>query len=156
MRRLFLVTGAALALAAPAAAAPAPAVPLFVQKLVKVRAGDLAYVPTRLPFRYRYRSYRYDRATRTLSYRFDDVRFAPTGRHTLVFTVTPFRGPFASCGEGRVKSLQMGGNKVYWNGTVAWRCQPTLGGRIARLAASGPSLPDAALGRVVASGKRIP
>jgi hypothetical protein len=49
----------------------------------------------------------------------------------------------------------MGGNKVFWDGTVAWRCVAGPGGRLVKIAASGPNLPDVALGRVSASGKRV-
>lgn len=146
---------AAVAFAATARAAAPPPVPAFVQGLLKSRAGGLAYVPTRVPFRYRYRSYGYDAAAGVLTVRFADSRFPQTGKHSFAFTVERFAGPFESCGDGRVKSLQLDGNKVYWDGTVAWRCQRAPDGRIVKLAASGPSLPDVALGIVVASGKRV-
>jgi hypothetical protein len=155
MKGILVTAAAALALAASSAAASAPAVPPFVQKLVAARAGDLAYVPTRLPFRYRYRAYRYDAATGMLTLRFVDVRFANAAKHTLFLTAEPFGGAFETCGDGRQKTLQMGGNKVYWDGGVAWRCQRTSGGRIVKLLASGPGLPDVALGRVVASAKHV-
>jgi hypothetical protein len=144
----------ALLVSAAQAATP-PVVPAFVQGLLTARAGELAYVPTRLPFRYRYRSYRYDPAAEVVTLRFADSRFAVTVGHSLVFTVERFPGAFSTCGDGRQKTLQMGGNKVYWDGSVAWRCQRSQRGGIVKLLAAGPNLPDVALGRVVASGKRV-
>jgi hypothetical protein len=155
MRLVLPAALAALALAASAAAASSPVVPPFIQQLVAKNAGDLAYVPTRVPFRYRYRSYRYDPATRMLTLRLADVRFPPGAKHSLAFTAEPFRGALETCGDGRQKTLQMGGNKVYWDEGVAWRCQRTPRGRIVKLLAAGPGLPDVALGRVVASAKHI-
>src|SRR6059036_3571027 len=105
MRLALPVALAALVLTAFAAAASSPVVPPFVQQLVVGKAGDLAYVPTRLPFRYRYRSYRYDPATRMLTLRFADVRFPPGAKHSLAFTAEPFRGALETCG-GRQKTLQ--------------------------------------------------
>ena len=152
-----LAVFAALAVAAflPAsvsAAKPNPVVPPFIQKLVRAKAGGLAYVPTRVPFRYRY--VRYDWKGRVLTIRIADRRFPLDGRRSLAFTARRFGGTLASCGDGREKTLQMGGNKVYWDGEAAWRCVRGPDGRAVRLAASGPNLPDVALGRVVASGKR--
>ena len=132
-----------------------PAVPPFVQALVARKAGSLAYVPTRLPLRYRYRSYRWDPSARALTLRFGDERFPPAAARTVVFTVEPWRKPLARCGDGRVKTLQMGGNRVYWDGSAAWRCQRGPDGRVARLSATHPTFPEFALGRVVASGKRV-
>jgi hypothetical protein len=106
-----LVAALAAAPAAPAAA-PTPAVPPFVQGLLVRRADGLAYVPTRLPFHYAYRSYGWDTGRRVVTLRFGDVRFPPQARRTLVFTAEPFRRPLARCGDGRVSTLQMGGNKV--------------------------------------------
>jgi hypothetical protein len=149
-----LVAALAAAPAAPAAA-PTPAVPPFVQGLLVRRADGLAYVPTRLPFHYAYRSYGWDTGRRVVTLRFGDVRFPPQARRTLVFTAEPFRRPLARCGDGRVSTLQMGGNKVYWDGTVAWRCVRAAGGRSVRLAAVHPTYPKFALGALVASARRV-
>jgi hypothetical protein len=148
---------AALAVAAflPAslsAAKPNPVVPPFIQDLVRAKAGNLAYVPTRVPFGYRYVGYGWK--ARVVTIRIADRRFPLDGRHSLAFSARRFGGTLASCGDGREKTLQMGGNKVYWDGEVAWRCVRDRAGRRVRIAASGPNLPDVALGRVVASGKR--
>jgi hypothetical protein len=154
-----VIAGAVLVLAGvvplAAAAAAAPTVPTFVQRIAVAKAGPLAYVPARVPFGYRYTGYRYDAAHRILAFRFDDRRYAANGKHRLWFTAEPFGGTLASCADGKQKTLQMDGNKVYSDGGVAWRCVQGAGGRIVKLLASGPNLPDVALGGVAASGKRI-
>jgi hypothetical protein len=155
MAALAVLAALAVASLLPAsvsAAKPNPVVPPFIQKLVRAKAGSLAYVPTRVPFRYRYVGYRWK--GRVLTIRIADRRFPLDGRHSLAFTARRFGGTLASCGDGREKTLQMGGNKVYWDGEAAWRCVRDPDGRPVRIAASGPNLPDVALGRVVASGKR--
>jgi hypothetical protein len=146
-----------LALGVPAASARSTwaAVPTFVQNLVKTKAGPLAYAPTRLPFRYRYLRYRWDASRRTLTLWFADRRFPPNGKHTLAFTSQRFGHPLARCGDGRQKTMQLDGNKVYSDGAVAWRCVRGRDGRNVKLAATGPKLPDTALGIVVASAKRL-
>jgi hypothetical protein len=133
-------------------AAPAPVVPPFIQQLVRRRAGELAYIPTRVPFGYRYRSYTWRDARLTI--RLVDPRYPNPARHTVLFGARRFAGTAASCADGKTKTLQLDGNRVYWDGTVAWRCVRAPGGRLVQLTASGPTLPDVALGIVVASGKR--
>jgi hypothetical protein len=49
----------------------------------------------------------------------------------------------------------MGGNKVYWDGAVAWRCVRSPAGGNVKLSAAGPNLPDVGLGRVAASAKHL-
>jgi hypothetical protein len=158
MRRVALLAALTAVVWAPAsasAAKPKPLVPPFIQNLMKGKVGALAYVPPRAPFGYRYRRYEWDPPRRILTIVLADRRFPPDGRHSVTFTVTRFGGTLSSCGNGRGKTLQMGGNKIYWNGTVAWRCVRAANGRLVRLAAAGPNLPDVALGRVAASAKRI-
>jgi hypothetical protein len=155
VKRLLVLAILAAIAAAPSASAAAPVTPPFIQQLVKKKAGALAYTPTRVPFRYRYAGYRWDAAKRILTLRYADRRFPLDGRHTVTFTAARFRGTVAGCGDARLKTLQLDGNKVYWDGRVAWRCVRGTGGRLVKLAASGPNLPDVALGRVVASAKRI-
>jgi hypothetical protein len=153
VRTVLVLAGLLLLLAAPPAHAKSAAlVPPFIEQLVRTKAGALAYVPTRAPFRYRYVGYGWNGGT--LRIKLADRRFALDGRHSLVFTAQRFRGTLAGCGASRERSLQMGGNKVYWDGSVAWRCVRGSDGRLVRLTASGPKLPDVALGRVVASAKR--
>jgi hypothetical protein len=154
VRLVAVVAVLLLASASAAAAKSTPVVPPFIQHLAQARAGVLAYVPTRVPLRYRYVGYGW--RGRVLEIRVADRRFPLDGRHSVAFTARRFRGTLASCGAGRERTLQMGGNKVYWDGAVAWRCVRGRDGRLVRLAASGPNLPDVALGRVVASAKAVP
>jgi hypothetical protein len=160
-RALFvgLALAAALTLATGAGEAAPPAVPVFVQSLVKHRAGQLAYAPTRVPLSYRYRSFRVAPATKTVTYRFVRV---PTARNQPPITVTivRYRRPLSACGAGKQQTLQMGGNKVYWDGTVAWRCMRFAGGA-AQASVTGAADPARfatkfAYGRVAASVRRIP
>jgi hypothetical protein len=156
MRRILPIALALLVPTATAAtAASVPTLPPFIEKLVVSKAGPLAAAPTRLPLRYRYRAYKWNRAQRTLTLLFADTRFPIDGRHTITFTASRFPGPLARCGAGKSKTLQMGGNKVYWDGSVAWRCVRGSDGRNVALRASAPNLPDVALGRVIASAKRL-
>jgi hypothetical protein len=145
----------AVAGASASAAKPKPVVPTYIQSLLRAKAGSLAYVPTRVPFAYRYVRYRWDAPRRLLTITLADRRFPVDGRRSIAVSARRFGATPARCGDGREKTLQMGGNKVYWDGTVAWRCVRGPGGGFVRIAASGPNLPDVALGRVVASGKRV-
>jgi hypothetical protein len=147
VQRLAVPVAAALALAAPAAAAAPQLVPPFIQKVVQKRAGAMAYVPTRAPFRYTYSSYTWKPMTRTLTIRLVDRRYANRAAHTIAFTAQPFRG---DCSAGNQKSFQLDGNKTYSDTGVAWRCVNGV-----KLLAAGPNLPEVALGVVVASGKRV-
>jgi hypothetical protein len=156
MRTLALIatlTAAAVAAAPASAAKPTPLVPPFIQKLVRAKAGALAYVPTRSPIGYRYSAFRWN--GRALTIKLADRRFPVDGRHSITVLAQRFDGPLASCGDGREKTLQMGGNKVYWDGRLAWRCVRGANGRLLKISASGPNLPDVALGRVMASVKRV-
>ena len=142
--------------AAAASAGPSPLVPPFVQSLVKAKAGPLAYAPTRSPFGYRYLSYSWSPATKILSIRLHDKHYRPgNARHSAVFTARWFGGSLASCADGKQKTIQYDGNKVYWDGQVAWRCVRGASGRNVKLLASGPTLPDVALAQIVSSGKRL-
>ena len=155
VRARLLPVLAALALAAPAAAA-APVVPLAAQSQIRARAGVAAYVPTRLPFRYRFRAFAFNHSTGILAIRFADVRYLET-RHPrrLYLSVQRYTGTVAQCGAGRQKTLQLDGNKVYSDSGVTWRCQRTPRGPLVKITVSGVSLPDVALGRVAASAKRL-
>jgi hypothetical protein len=147
VKRLAISLLALVALAAPAAAAR-PLVPPFVQGLIAKRAGAEAYVPTRAPFRYAYRSYGWNARDRILTVRLADRRFPLDGRHTIVFSVRPFRG---DCSAGNRKSYQVDGNKTYSDASGAWRCRPGV-----KLSAGGPNLPTVALAQVAASAKKLP
>jgi hypothetical protein len=150
---LAALAAAAFLSSSAAAAKPKPVVPPFIQQLAGAKAGALAYMPTRVPIGYRYAAYRW--SGRALTIMLADRRFPTDGRHSIRFTAQRFGGTVTSCGDGREKTLQMGGNKVFWDGDAAWRCIRGPNGRLVRVAASGPNLPDVALGRVVASGKRV-
>jgi hypothetical protein len=155
MKPLVLALAALLGGAAVAAAATKPLVPAFIQHLVRGRDGSLAYVPTRAPLGYRYLSYRWDSAHQILSIRLHDRHYATTNaRHTAVFTADRFPGTLASCAHGKQKTIQYDGNKVYWDGGVAWRCVRGTHGNV-KLLAAGPALPDVALAQIVSSGKRL-
>jgi hypothetical protein len=156
VRIVTFVLVVCLAFASSAVAGPSPLVPPFTQKVIKARAGTLAYVPTRSPFGYRYLDYSWNRATRILNVRLHDKHYRPgNARHTATFTATWFGGSLASCANGRQKTIQYDGNKVYWDNGVAWRCVRGAGGRNVRLVAAGPTLPDVALAQIVSSGKRL-
>jgi hypothetical protein len=152
--RWLSIGAAALALAASARAAT-PLVPPFVQSLVRTKAGELAYVPTSAPVGYRYLSYGWRSGANALTIRLNHHNYPPNGKHAIVFRVTPFGGPLGDCPSGKVKTMQLRGNKVYWDGAAAWRCVRTPDGVVLRESASGPNLPDVALGRVVASAKSL-
>lgn len=155
MKKLLLVPLAALACGVPAAAASAPVVPVFIQHLVRARAGSLAYAPTRAPASYRYLSYGWSGTRHVLTVRLHDRHYAASNaRRTVTFTAARFAGPLAACAAGKQKTIQYDGNRVYWNGTTAWRCVAGTTGNV-RLAATGPALPDVALALVVSSGKRL-
>ena len=155
MRPRLLPVLAALALAAPAAAAT-PVVPVSAQSQIRARAGVAAYAPTRLPFRYRFRAFAFNRSTGILAIRFADVRYLGTKHpRRLYFSVQRYAGTLVQCGEGRQKTLQLDGNKVYSDSGVTWRCQRTPRGPLVKITVSGVSLPDVALGRATASAKRL-
>jgi hypothetical protein len=146
MRWIALLAAAATALAVPAAAAT-PLVPPFIQGVVAKRAGATAYVPTRAPLRYAYRSYSWNARTRTLTIVLADKRYSPLAAHTITFTARLFRG---DCAAGNEHGFQVDGNRTYSSAGLAWRC---LNG--VKLSAAGPNLPEVALAQVVASGKRV-
>lgn len=146
---LYLCAGAAIA----AAATVKPVVPLSAQAQIRTTAGTEAFVPTRLVigFHYRFRIWSFKTATKTLTIRFADPRFAS---RRLYFTVQPFAGPIGTCAQGKQKTIQYDGNKVYWNGQIAWRCIGRASGNL-KLLVSGAGLPNVALARVVASAKHL-
>jgi hypothetical protein len=155
--RTIAIALAALAVALPATAASSaqPLVPAFIQHLVKARAGSLAYAPTRAPSGYRYLSYSWSAPKQLLTIRLHDKHYATTNtRHTIAFTARPFAGTLASCSNGKLKTIQYDGNKVYWNGTAGWRCVKGAHGNV-KLSATGATLPDVGAALVVASGKRL-
>ena len=83
------------------------------------------------------------------------VETTPAGKQ-IDFFVRRFRG---DCTAGRGKTFQLAGVKVYWNHTpseqMAWRC---VGGvRMMAVTSLPPNrFADVGLGRMAASGHRIP
>jgi hypothetical protein len=156
MKKLLVVPLAALcAVPVLAAATKSPLVPTFIQHLVERKAGALAYAPTRAPANYRYLSYTWNAAAKRLTIRLHDKHYAASNaKRTAVFTATPFAGALSACSAGKQKTIQYAGNKVYWDGTVAWRCVQGTRGNV-KLAATGASLPDVGLALVVSSAKRL-
>jgi len=156
MRTLSL-TAALLVASAAAGVAPgaaAPMVPPFIQQLIAKRSPQLAYVPTRIAApSFRYAGYRASAAS--VSQTFAN----PAGR-TIVFSAVRYTAP---CADGKQKSFQLAGNKVYWaqldDTQTAWRCVTGPAGRQVRLAASTTLQPDrfagVGLGTIVASALRV-
>ena len=157
----FAVIGLLVSLALPTAAAAGaaivvdpPVVPRLVQLQLARKAPALAYTPTRMALGFRYTTWQ-----KTLSA--VQITFRNTSDREIRFVVTRLRG---MCRTGMEKSFQLAGNKVYWSHEGAeqraWRCLSGPRGRHIRLVASSQEPPtrfaDVGLGRVVASGKRIP
>ena len=151
-----LTLACAAVLAAPAAGASGPQVPAFTLKLIQARAADAAYLPTRLPLGYRYE--RFQVASSGLVVTFEHARSAD--RFTFRVEQLPRDSPCDGGGAFH-RILQMDGNKVYYGGErgewIAWRCvtSPRTGARYVVSVRSRGPLPDVALARVAASGKRV-
>jgi hypothetical protein len=150
---------AAALLAGPAAATLGAQVPAFSLKRIQANAGDAAYLPTRVPLGYRYERWQLPDAKRG--------KLLVTFKHThsadrFTFQVERLPQGMACDLQGAFnRTLQMDGNKVYpggWGGEwIAWRCvisPQTHTAYMLRVHSSGP-LPDVALARVAASGKRF-
>jgi len=151
---LVIASALGLTLVASAAAVPTPRVPLLVQAQIKHRAPLLAYVPTRTATGFRYAQWL--RTTETVQ-----IEFVNKAGFEINFIATR---QYGNCRAGMEKSYQLDGNKVYWSHTgaeqQAWRCVTGALGRQVRLVVSSPQpatkFAAVGLGRVVASGKRIP
>jgi hypothetical protein len=158
-----LVSLACAALAA-TALVPAPSlaavrgaqVPRFTLHRIQANFGDTAYLPTRLPLGYVYE--RWQRVNGNLVVTFKQRR----GNDRFTFEVERLpRGTACDFGGAFHKTLQMDGNKVYYGGEsgewIAWRCvtSPRTGIRYVLSVHSRGPLPDVALARVAASGKRF-
>jgi hypothetical protein len=163
-RALVAAAGAALlfatVLAGGAAAKVTPAwtyVPPATRAHLAATSGTL-YLPARTPLFYRYRS------GATLNGGILTVRFTNRVRvrqgvwrwtnKSFVWQVRPLpKTAVCSNWAGAQKTLQVGGNKVYWANGTAWRCVSDRNGREHVLAAlQGGALPDVALAIVVGSG----
>jgi hypothetical protein len=128
-------------------------VPASLRASLAKQEGGTLYLPARTPLFYRYRSGAAVRGgTLTVQFR-NRVRIRAglwkwTDK-TFVWQVRPYAGADCRAWGNAEKTLQMGGNKVYWAPNVAWRC--VKGHVLAAIDSSG-RLPDVALGRVAASG----
>lgn len=128
--------------------AATPIVPLSVQQAIARRAPLVAYVPARIATGYRYRTWTYQGGAVR-------IWFRNKANKEIVFVAARRRTP---CTNGREKTFQMGGNKVYWGHTSeeqqSWRCVNGV-----QLTAATPQPPtefaDVGLGRVAASAHRI-
>jgi hypothetical protein len=152
MRGLALLSLAALA----GASQPVPAA---VEHQIAARAGLESYTPARMLTGWHYVRWHYVPG---------ELRVWFTNRSNLQvkFDVTPLHT--ANCADGRQKTFQLAGSKVYWSQVTdptveyqqqAWRCVKHPSGRWLRLVASSQvpptKLADVGLGRVVASGRLI-
>ena len=123
-------------------------VPLPVQQQIVQQAPLVAYVPARLAPGWKYVHWTATEETLVIS-------FTKAGTQ-IDFFVRRFRG---DCTAGRGKTFQLAGVKVYWNHTpseqMAWRC---VGGvRMMAVTSLPPNrFADVGLGRMAASGHRIP
>ncbi|HEX4525730.1 MAG TPA: hypothetical protein VH108_03220 [Gaiellaceae bacterium] len=157
MPKVALISTLFAAVLAPtgiASAAQTSMVPLFVQHLIAKRSPQLAYVPTRIAApSFKYVGYKASAAMVSET-------FAQTPNRKIVFTAIPYSAP---CADGKQKTFQLSGNKVYWaqldNTQMAWRCVTGPAGHQVRLAASS-TLPmtqfaGVGLGTIVASALRV-
>ena len=162
MRRLVPIAVTVLCaalLAGSAAATPGAQVPAFSLKRIQAIAGDASYLPTRLPLGYRYERWqlpngKLGKLVVTFKHKQSADRFTFQVERLPQGMECDLQGSFH-------RTLQMDGNKVYYGGWggewIAWRCvtSPKTQTRyLLRVHSSGP-LPDVALARVAASGKRF-
>jgi hypothetical protein len=159
VRRLVPIALAALCaalLAGPAAAAPGAQVPAFSLKRIQAKAGDASYLPTRLPLGYRYERWQVSNGTLVVTFKHKQSadRFSFQVERLPQGMECDLQGSFH-------RTLQMDGNKVYYGGWggewIAWRCvtSPKTQKRYVLSVHSRGPLPDVALARVAASGKRF-
>jgi hypothetical protein len=159
VRRHVTIAVAALCaalLAGPAAAALGAQVPAFSLKRIQAKAGDASYLPTRLPLGYRYERWQLPSGKLVVTFKHK------TSADRFTFQVERLPQGMECDLQGSFhRILQMDGNKVYYGGWggewIAWRCvtSPSTHKRyLLSVHSSGP-LPDVALARVAASGKRF-
>jgi hypothetical protein len=146
----------ALLVPATAFAARGAQVPTFTLHRIQASFGDSAYLPTRLPLGYAYE--RWQRVNGNLVVSFKQRR----GNDRFTFQVEKLaNGTACDLGGAFHKTLQMDGNKIYYRGEagewIAWRCvtSPRTNARYLLSVHSRGPLPDVALARVAASGKRF-
>jgi len=160
MRKLIVITALAAGIATTgASAATVLVVPLRSQLAIKHRTNLYAFVPTRVAFGFRYYAWKFQPGAQpALRIWF---RHKTQRNSEITFVVTPQKGP---CAQGKEKSFQLDGNKVYWSHTAqeqqAWRCVSSpVNGKQIRLTAASTLPPtkfaDSSLGRIVASGRWV-
>lgn len=161
MRRLVLLSLAALALGSGSALARPASHPLpaAAERQIAARAGFESYTPARMLAGWHFVRWQYVPGELR-------IWFADRAHRQVKFDVTPLHT--ANCADGRQKTFQLAGSKVYWSQVTdptveyrqqAWRCVKHPSGRWLRLVASSQvpptKLADVGLGRVVASGRLI-
>ena len=143
-------------LAGPALAAPGAQVPAFSLKRIQAKAGDASYLPTRLPLGYRYERWQLPNGKLVVTFKHKHS----ADRFTFQVERLP-QGMQCDLQGSFHRILQMDGNKVYYGGWggewIAWRCvtSPKTHKRYMLSVRSAGPLPDVALARVAASGKRF-
>jgi hypothetical protein len=133
MQRLLVAGLAVLALAtvsAGAATSASPAVPLTVQRAIRKRVTPLAaYLPSRVPAGYRYRTWQGSRSGFEIW--FGQLAFGAGVAHSC------------SVGGSPMKTFRIAGVNVFWSATYedqqAWRC--VRRGHVTILLQSGQSIP---------------
>ena len=153
MKLVVLAALVVVVFAATAHAATQPLVPTFSQRAIAAKHPALAYVPSRIFGSYRYVRWTYSGGAL-------HIVFRDRAKHEIVF-VAGFRA--RPCADGKEKTFQQAGNKVYWaqstNEQQAWRCVTGTNGRTVQLTAATSQPPtafaDVGLGRVAASAHRI-
>jgi hypothetical protein len=126
------------------------------QHAIVRRAGDLAYVPARVPTGFHYSTWRYTAQPQPVL----RIWFRNRGNVQITFVVARQTGV---CGDGKEKTFQLAGNKVFWMQTAdeqrAWRCVAGAQGAQIRLEATTAVPPtrfsDSGLGGVASAGHRI-
>ncbi len=141
-------------------AAAAQPVPPSVERQIAKRAGIESYTPARMMTGFHYDRWQYVPGELR-------IWFSNRSHREVEFVVTPRLT--ADCADGKQKTFQLDGNKVYWSQTTdpsvdryqqqAWRCVKSPSGRWMRLVALSPlpptKLADVGLGIVVASGRLV-
>ena len=113
VRRLVAIAIAALCaalLVGPVAAAPGAQVPAFSLKRIQAKAGDASYLPTRLPFGYRYERWQLPSGKLVVTFKHKNS----ADRFTFQVERLP-QGMECDLQGSFLRTLQMDGNKVYYS-----------------------------------------
>ena len=128
----------------PAAAAPPPkpAVPPFIQKVARRGPAPLAYAPTRLPFRYRLSPLPLGSEGPPAHLPVRRPPLPPEREaHDRLHRPALRRHPRARARTASRRPSSSTGSKVYWDGTLAWRCVTGSTARLVKLSRLGPEPP---------------